>query len=359
MSESVVDELIGKTLNQRYQIRSLLGKKVGRRTFLALDIITEIPVVIKLLIFDRDFDWQDLKLFEREAETLKSLDHPAIPRYLDYFEFDLTGYRGFGLVQTYIDAQSLDTAINSGRRWSENEVRQISTSLLEILGYLHSQNPPVIHRDIKPSNILIANRSGHYVGDIYLVDFGSVQSLGHRDGGTMTIVGTYGYMPPEQFGGKAFPASDLYSLGATLIYLTTGKHPADLTQDNGTIDCKFDYFSPKYIDWLNLLVEPNLNLRLKNVKEAKLLLEQPDQIIKSNRLLSNDNYRNSKLTFPEVFLTALWTFIMSAIAIPVGGYFLAYILATFNIPAIFVSVIIAAASLFIFSGIWYLASRTQ
>jgi serine/threonine protein kinase len=122
-------------------------------------------------------------------------------------------------VQTYIDAQSLDLAMSAGRRWNEAELKQIVQSLLKILDYLHSQIPPVIHRDIKPSNILISNRSSHHAGDIYLVDFGSVQSLGHRDSGTMTIVGTYGYMPPEQFGGKAFPASDLYSLGATIIYL--------------------------------------------------------------------------------------------------------------------------------------------
>ena len=84
-----MDELIGQILSQRYQIQSQLGNKSGRRTFLAIDIITQQQVVIKLLIFDLDFDWQDLKLFEREAETLKSLEYPLILRYLDYFEFDL------------------------------------------------------------------------------------------------------------------------------------------------------------------------------------------------------------------------------------------------------------------------------
>jgi serine/threonine protein kinase len=352
-----VDELIGRTLHQRYQIRSLLGKKVGRRTFLAIDLTTEIPVVIKLLIFDRDFDWQDLKLFEREAETLKSLDRPEIPRYLDYFEFDLTTYRGFGLVQTYIDAQSLDAAINSGRRWTENEVKQIANSLLEILNYLHRQNPPVIHRDIKPSNILIANRSTHHVGDIYLVDFGSVQNLGHRDGGTMTIVGTYGYMPPEQFGGKAFPASDLYSLGATLIYLATGKHPADLTQDNGAIDFKSYYISSDYFNWLNLLVEPNLIFRLKTVEQAKLLLKKPERITKVDRTLKNRNYRSNRLTFYGVIMTSLWTFCTSAMILPLIGYFLISALAMFNIHGMYVAAIVAATSLIIFSGIWYFISN--
>jgi serine/threonine protein kinase len=71
--------------------------KTARRTFLAIDLQTELPVVIKLLIFNNEFIWDDLKLFEREAETLKHLDLPAIPRYLDYSEFDLPNLKGFAL----------------------------------------------------------------------------------------------------------------------------------------------------------------------------------------------------------------------------------------------------------------------
>ena len=76
----------------------------------------------------------------------------------------------------------------------------------------------------------MGERSGNSVGQVYLVDFGSVQTVLAAEGGTRTVVGTYGYMPPEQFGGRTVPASDLYSLGATLIYLVTGTHPADLPQ---------------------------------------------------------------------------------------------------------------------------------
>ena len=101
---------------------------------------------------------------------------------------------------------------------SEAEIKQIATSILEILIYLHGLNPPVIHRDIKPSNILLGDRSGNSVGQIYLIDFGSVQTDAAKEGGTMTVVRTYGYIPPEQFGSCTVPASDLHSLGATLIY---------------------------------------------------------------------------------------------------------------------------------------------
>ncbi len=208
--------MIGTILNERYQVQNLLREKAGRKTLLALDLTTEKLVIIKLLVFNNQFVWDDLKLFEREAQTLQLLSHSAIPQYLDYFEFDLPDLKGFALVQTYLDAPSLQESFEHGRRFNEDELKEIARKLLDILTYLHEHNPPVIHRDIKPSNILLTNRSGNSVGNIYLVDFGSVQNVLANDDGTITIVGTYGYMPIEQFSGQTIRASDLYSLGATL-----------------------------------------------------------------------------------------------------------------------------------------------
>jgi hypothetical protein len=244
-------------LNDRYQIQHQLGKKPGRQTLLALDLQTQQQVVIKLLLFGYDFEWDALKLFEREAETLRSIDQPAIPRYLDFFDIELPTARGFALVQSYIEAKSLEEHLSAGRTFSEAEVRQLAERLLEILIYLHNQLPPIIHRDIKPSNILLGDRSGHDVGQVYLVDFGSVQTLVAQEGGTITVVGTYGYMPPEQYGGRSVPASDLYSLGATLIYLLTGKHPADLVQRNFQIQFHTGGISELFVAWLHCMTQPD------------------------------------------------------------------------------------------------------
>ena len=271
-------EFIGQVLNDRYQIEKQLGQKTGRRTFLAIDLQTELPVVIKLLIFNNEFIWDDLKLFEREAETLKHLDLPAIPRYLDYLEFDLPNLKGFALVQTYIDAPSLEEVVSSGRRFTESELQELATSLLDILKYLHSLQPPVIHRDLKPSNILLTNRSGNSIGDVYLVDFGSVQNVAAKDGGTMTVVGTYGYMPMEQFGGKTVPASDLYSLGATLIYTISGTHPADLPQDDGKIQIPVNNLSTSWRRWLGTMTEVSLKKRFSDVSTAKSALSRSGKI---------------------------------------------------------------------------------
>ncbi|MFH7025847.1 MAG: serine/threonine protein kinase [Heteroscytonema crispum UTEX LB 1556] len=259
----------------RYEVQQQLGKKAGRRTLLARDVLTQELVIVKLLSFGSDFEWDDLKLFEREAETLKALNHPFIPRYLDYFEVNSLDFKGFALVQTYISAPTLEECLKAGRTFTEAEVKEIAKALLEILIYLHELNPPVIHRDIKPSNILLTNRSGNSVGEVYLVDFGSVQTVAAAEGATRTVVGTYGYMPPEQFGGRTVKASDLYSLGATLIYLVTGTHPADLPQKDFRIQFEhLTHLSPAFTDWLRWMIEPNLERRLSSAAAALQALER-------------------------------------------------------------------------------------
>ncbi|MEH2090525.1 serine/threonine protein kinase [Nostoc sp.] len=268
--------MIGEILSDRYEVQQLLGKKAGRRTLLARDLQTQELVVIKLLSFSSDFEWDSLKLFEREAETLKNLAHPSIPSYLNYFEVYSPTIQGFALVQTYIPAQTLEQYLQTGRTFTEAEVKQIAKALLEILVYLHELHPPVIHRDIKPSNILLGDRSGNSIGQVYLVDFGSVQTVLATETGTRTVVGTYGYMPPEQFGGRTVAASDLYSLGATLIYLMTGTHPADLPQKDFRI--QFEQaanLSPSFSNWLKWMTEPNLERRLSSAIASVAALEKP------------------------------------------------------------------------------------
>jgi eukaryotic-like serine/threonine-protein kinase len=281
VSAQNIGDLSGEILADRYQCDRRLGKQAGRQTLLALDLKTQQQVVVKLLSFSSDFNWEDLKLLEREVETLKSLSHPAIPQYLDFFEIDTPKRKGFALVQTYIAAKSLQEYLSDGRTFSEREVKQLATALLDILAYLHQRQPPVIHRDIKPSNILLKNRSGNSAGEVYLVDFGAVQTLATQQGKTVTVVGTYGYMPPEQFGGRAVPASDLYGLGATLIALITKQHPADLPQKDMQLEFEqFTQLSPGFTNWLKWLTHPSLERRPASVQIAKEVLEKPQQINK-------------------------------------------------------------------------------
>ena len=255
-------------IGDRYQIESQLSHKAGRKTLLALDLVTHQQVILKILQFNDLFQWDDLKLFEREAKTLKNLNHRCIPEYLDYFEIDNEQMRGFALMQTYIDAPSLEDTIQQGRKFTEAELIELAQKLLAILDYLHSSNPPIIHRDIKPSNILLSNRTGNSIGELYLVDFGSVQTAVSKAEGTITIVGSYGYIPLEQFGGQTTTASDLYSLGMTLIYLITGVHPAELPQNNGRVKFEDSQISDGLQRWLIKMTEPYLDKRFDSAKSA-------------------------------------------------------------------------------------------
>jgi serine/threonine protein kinase len=299
--------MLGKTLNNRYEIQRTLADKQGKKTYLAFDQITQTWVIVKIICFNHGLEWQDLKLFERESETLKSLDHPAIPRYLDYFEVDLPDLKGFALIQTNIQAMSLEEHLRNGRLFAEEDVKKIAKDLLEILIYLHSRNPAIIHRDIKPSNILLTDRSGHSLGQVYLIDFGSVQNEALKIGNTNTIVGTYGFMPLEQFGGRTVPASDLYSLGATLLSLITGKNPADLPQKDNQIDLDdLNNISFIFKKWLNKMLTNSLEKRFDS---AKLALESLNNLQdlhevnlvkkpQSSRIEVKKNYREIYIFIP-------------------------------------------------------------
>lgn len=260
----------GQILGDRYEVERQLGKQTGRWTLLARDRNTQQRVVIKLLFLDEQLEWDDLKLFEREVEILKSLSHPSIPRYLGYFEHQLPNDKALALIQTYVEGKSLEQCMQQGRIFTEAETKQLAKALLNILVYLHGRQPPIIHRDIKPSNILLANRQA------YLVDFGSVKALkGTGETSAFTVVGTYGYMPPEQFSGRAVPASDLYSLGATLIALLTGTHPSSLPRKGVKIDFgQTTTVSSEFAEWLEWMTEPNLDQRSKSAQEALKALDQ-------------------------------------------------------------------------------------
>ena len=267
--------MIPIVLVDRYELKAELSRKAGRRTYRAIDRQTDLEVIVKVLLFGPEFKWADLRLFEREIEVLRSLDHPTIPKYLDSFDVEMSKAKGFGLVQENISALSLERGVQRGRVFSETDIREIGRSLLETLIYLHRMSPPMIHRDIKPSNVLLGDRSGNFVGDVYLVDFGAVQTAVMSDRQTMTVVGTYGYMPPEQFAGRSSPGSDLYSLGATLLYLVTGKHPAEMVSEDLELEFgDIGHVSQHLEDWLTCMVQPIKSKRFGSALEALEALEK-------------------------------------------------------------------------------------
>ncbi len=261
----VANSLTGSIIADRYQLAELLGSGGSGSTYRATRISDGSEVAIKILSLRHLNDWKQLELFEREAKVLSQLSHPQIPAYLEYFHVDTPSNRAFYIVQQLAPGKPLTGWIHAGWLSTEAEVRDIASQLLNILQYLHQQSPPLIHRDIKPHNI-IRNDDGQ----VFLVDFGAVQNVYHN---TLmkgsTVAGTYGYMAPEQFRGMAVPSSDLYGLGATLLYLLTHRSPADLPQERLKLSFRGHVnIANHFADWLEVILEPDTADRFASASAA-------------------------------------------------------------------------------------------
>ncbi len=216
-------------LGSRYRAIRPLGNPGGfGRTFLAEDSEKQIRCAVKQFcplpqIQNNPQALQKAtELFNQEAEQLRQLgQHPQIPALLDYFEADSRLY----LVQEFIEGKDLAAALQAEGAFSEEQIRELLGEMLAILQYIHDYR--VIHRDIKPGNIVCsASRKGYA-----LIDFGISKQLAQTtvaQTGT-AYLGTPGYAPIEQIlWGKAYPASDLYSLGMTCLHLLTAVAPDEL-----------------------------------------------------------------------------------------------------------------------------------
>jgi hypothetical protein len=258
-----------------YQIVGVLGEGGSGTTYHACIVGTETSVALKQLSLKQMDDWKSIDLFEREAKILSQLNHPAIPKYIDYFTIDTPTDRHFYIAQALAPGKTLSDWSESGVRYTEAEIVDIASQILAILSYLQTLTPPVIHRDIKPSNILrTANRQ------ISLVDFGAVRQAYHDTflRGS-TVVGTFGYMAPEQFRAQAMPATDLYGLGATILNLLTHRSPAELTQSNLKLNFRDKIqVSPAFADWLERILEPDPIDRFDSATTALTALKYPKSL---------------------------------------------------------------------------------
>lgn len=265
-------------LLQRYCLIRLLGSNGERRTWLATDEQTGTQVTLKTLYFGQDLDWQQFEPFERQLQVLPKLDHPLIPKFLDTFWLEEPEGHYFCIVQQFVPGVSLAERFTKGERFERSQVEELARDLLGVLIYMHSQDPPLVHRDIKPSNLIWGDDQ-----KIHLIDFGAAQVMGH-EGRTLTVAGTFGYMAPEQFVGRATSASDLYSLGATLVQLLTGLSPRDLVDSAGNLHLpKHASLSGWLGYWLERMIEPKLKYRFSSASEALVAFEKKQQGITVSR----------------------------------------------------------------------------
>ena len=249
---------------QRYAILGPLGAGAQGQTFRALDRATGREVAVKVLRLAAIDDWKSFDLFERECQVLADLDHPAIPRFLDRFASEGTGE--FFLVRELIAGEPLSARIAARRTMDEAELRRLLDQALDVLGYLHGRRPPVIHRDLKPSNLILGDD-----GRLRLIDFGAVRIAAAPDGGS-TMIGTYGYMAPEQLHGEVTPAVDIYALAATLAALAAGVDADKLPRAGLRVDLARVLPPSPLRDLLAAMLAPDPSERLASVDAVRRAL---------------------------------------------------------------------------------------
>jgi serine/threonine protein kinase len=280
--------MINQILAGRYRIVQVLGAGGFGETYITADLhlpgepqcvlkhlkpATDDPAVLDIA----------RKLFQKEAETLQQLgDFDKIPRLLAYFEEQ----KEFYLVQELVRGHTLSRELISDQKWPEAAVRKMLGEVLSILEFVHSQG--VIHRDIKPDNIMRRDADGCLV----LIDFGAIKQVRNQPTNVGTaaqsvVIGTLGYMSPEQARGNPRPSSDLYALGVIGIQALSGKYPSELIEDDATGELQWQHLvqaSPLLVAHLSEMTRYHFRDRFTTASAALQALKNID---------SDDNFTNN------------------------------------------------------------------
>lgn len=244
----------------RFVITGLIANGGQASTYEGVDKSNGTRVAIKRFSVRGASSWKEVELAEREARVLSGLAHPGLPKVVSHFEEGGALY----LVLDFVEGSTLEQ-LRAEHRLSQNDVIDYLRQVADILDYLHSQSPPIVHRDIKPRNLI--RRPD---GSIVLVDFGSVRHSLKTEGGS-TVVGTFGYMAPEQFQGRAMPASDTYGAAATALAILTGQDPDQLPHQGLKLDVAKALggsTSPALQALLSATLDPNPDSRPASLKAA-------------------------------------------------------------------------------------------
>lgn len=251
-------------LRNRYRLIQPIGQGGFGRTYLAEDVdkLNERCVVKQFTPQSQGTAGlqKAVQLFEQEARRLQELgEHPQIPTLFAYFEEDKYLY----LAQQFIEGRDLSKELGQQGAFSEKQIRELLSDLLPVLKFIHQRQ--VIHRDIKPENI-IRRRSDR---QLVLVDFGAAKfASGTAMQRTGTVIGSLGYIAPEQSAGKAVFASDIYSLGVTCICLLTGTDPFELFDVDEADWVWREHLSSSFSDSLGQVLDKMLELAPKRRYQA-------------------------------------------------------------------------------------------
>ncbi len=203
---------IGTVVEDRYKIIEKVGTGGTSDVYLVQHMSLQVEMAMKV-IFLRDTDTQD---FSVEVHHTKDLKHPNLPRIIDIFKYE----NHLCIVRDFIKGETLQAHVDRNGPLDIKRILHFVKQIIAVIHYLHSQPIPIVYRDLKPSNLIINEND-----DLFLIDFGTTRKYKSQNDSDTLCLGTRGYAAPEQYGGVQTDArTDIYALGATLYYMTTGEH---------------------------------------------------------------------------------------------------------------------------------------
>lgn len=259
----------GMVLEGKYEIQKQIGKGGMSIVYLAMDNrLNKLWAVKEIAKKGKDRYNEEVtnKILYRDAEMMKSLDHPAIPTIVDII--DREEYDSIYIVMDYVEGESLDKVIKEYGAQPQEMVVDWAKQICDALGYLHRQKPPIIYRDLKPANIMLKPD-----GNIKIIDFGIAREYKEQNLADTEVMGTRGYAPDEQHKGHTVIQSDIYAFGMTLHHLLTGVDPRPADYQYAPIR----QWNPELSDGLERLIDKctanKIENRYQNCDELMYALE--------------------------------------------------------------------------------------
>ncbi|WP_028243211.1 serine/threonine protein kinase [Pseudobutyrivibrio ruminis] len=268
---------IGSVIDNKYKILNKIGQGGMSVVYLAMNERANKQWAIKEIRKDAVASSEiNLASIKTETELLKNLNHPNLPSIVDIIDYD----DSILIVMDYIEGNTLKKAVDEYGPQPQEAVIEWAKQLCDVLGYLHSQNPPIIYRDLKPGNIMLKPD-----GTIVLIDFGTARQYKDTNIEDTTCLGTRGYAAPEQFGGQGQTdaRTDIYCLGTTIYHLVTGKNPSEPPYEIRNIR----YWNEALSSGLEKIVAKCTQLdpekRYQNDKDLLFALEHYDELDETYR----------------------------------------------------------------------------
>lgn len=265
---------IGSVVDGKYEILKEIGKGGMSVVYLAMDKRLNKQWAVKEISKNGNGKNHEVVInsLVAEANLMKRLDHPALPRIVDIIDNGTTLY----IVMDYIEGESLDKILLEYGAQPEEIVFEWAKQLCDALGYLHSQKPPIIYRDMKPANIMLKPE-----GNLKVIDFGIAREYKEKNLADTTVLGTKGYASPEHYGARQTDArSDIFTLGITLHHLLTGIDP----RPDDYIYASVRQWNPELSDGIEAIIDKCTAIdpdnRYQSCSELMYDLEHPDLITK-------------------------------------------------------------------------------